>query len=115
MAIVHSHSRAGTDGTMLFHGVDNSSDSGDKHITHLSQAVDCYLKKRSKQNIHVDGNKDNGVDNSVDNSVDSGDKHITHLSPWIDCCLMERSKQNKCVDGDKDNDVDNSVDNSVDS
>eukprot|EP00957_Ditylum_brightwellii_P156872 11939666-Ditylum_brightwellii.AAC.1 len=66
MAMVHPHNCAGTDGTMLYHGVDNSVDSGDKHLTHLSQAVDYCLKERSKQNTHVDGNKDNSVDYSDD-------------------------------------------------
>ena len=30
-------------------GVDNSDDSANKHITHLSQADDCHLTERSKQ------------------------------------------------------------------
>eukprot|EP00957_Ditylum_brightwellii_P167448 12747449-Ditylum_brightwellii.AAC.1 len=78
--------------------------------------------ERSKQNKHVVGNKDNGVDNSLDDSVensvgdsdDSADKHLIHLSQAVDCCLMERGKQNVCVVGDKDDDVDVDVDNSVD-
>ena len=43
VAMVHPHDSARTDGTMLFHGGDNSVDSGDKHLTHLLQAVDCCL------------------------------------------------------------------------
>eukprot|EP00957_Ditylum_brightwellii_P158004 12027333-Ditylum_brightwellii.AAC.1 len=39
----HSNS-PGTDGTMLFHSVDNSIDSCDKHLTHLTQVIDCPLK-----------------------------------------------------------------------
>eukprot|EP00957_Ditylum_brightwellii_P073219 5566349-Ditylum_brightwellii.AAC.1 len=35
---------------MLFHDVDNSVDGGDKHLTHLTQAVDCCLKARTEQN-----------------------------------------------------------------
>eukprot|EP00957_Ditylum_brightwellii_P090503 6892210-Ditylum_brightwellii.AAC.1 len=86
----------GTDGTVLFHGVDNSDDGADKHLTHLSQGIDCHLTRRSKQNKHVVGNKDDDVDDNVDdgddNSVDNGDddsvdnsddgayKHLTHLS-----------------------------------
>eukprot|EP00957_Ditylum_brightwellii_P181237 13805581-Ditylum_brightwellii.AAC.1 len=62
---------------MLFCGVDSSDDGGDKHLTHLSPAIDCCLKERSKQNMRVNGNKDDGVDNSDD----FGDKHLTHLSP----------------------------------
>eukprot|EP00957_Ditylum_brightwellii_P194588 14821919-Ditylum_brightwellii.AAC.1 len=46
----HNNS-AGSDGTMLFHGVDNSVDDGDKHLTHLTQAVDCYLKIGMEQNM----------------------------------------------------------------
>eukprot|EP00957_Ditylum_brightwellii_P197684 15060278-Ditylum_brightwellii.AAC.1 len=64
MAMVYPHNCAGTDGTMLLHGVDDSGDSGDKHLTHLSLVVDCCLKKRNKQNMRVDGNKDEGVDDS---------------------------------------------------
>eukprot|EP00957_Ditylum_brightwellii_P094246 7175966-Ditylum_brightwellii.AAC.1 len=45
----HSNS-AGADGIMLFHGVDDSVDGSDKHLTHLTQAVDCHLKMRMKQN-----------------------------------------------------------------
>eukprot|EP00957_Ditylum_brightwellii_P199535 15210821-Ditylum_brightwellii.AAC.1 len=82
--MVHPHNRVGTDGTVLFHGVNDSDDGGNKHLTHLSQAVDCHLTERSKWNKHVAGNKDNGVDNSVDdiveNSDDGADKHLTHLS-----------------------------------
>eukprot|EP00957_Ditylum_brightwellii_P125356 9554354-Ditylum_brightwellii.AAC.1 len=90
MAMVHPHNCAGTDETMLLHGVDDSGDSGDKHLIHLSPAVGCYLKERSKQNTCVDGNKED----SVDNSVDGGDKHLTYLSQVVDSCLKERSKQN---------------------
>eukprot|EP00957_Ditylum_brightwellii_P168323 12813323-Ditylum_brightwellii.AAC.1 len=69
--------------------VDNSvKDSDDKHLTHLSQGVDCHLTQRSEQNKHVVGNEDNddddGVDIGDDNSVGDGDasadKHLTHVS-----------------------------------
>eukprot|EP00957_Ditylum_brightwellii_P095269 7256546-Ditylum_brightwellii.AAC.1 len=60
--------------------VDNSDDSANKHLTHLSQADNCCLMERSKQIECVDGNKDNGIDDSDDNSDDSGDKHLTHLT-----------------------------------
>eukprot|EP00957_Ditylum_brightwellii_P078725 5985748-Ditylum_brightwellii.AAC.1 len=63
----------GTDGTVLFHGVDDGVDNADKHIIHLSQAADCCLTERSKQNKHVVCNKDDDVDNDVDNGVDNGD------------------------------------------
>eukprot|EP00957_Ditylum_brightwellii_P027256 2060871-Ditylum_brightwellii.AAC.1 len=39
--------------------VDNSDDSANMHLEHLSQAVNCCLMKRSKQNECVVGNKDN--------------------------------------------------------
>eukprot|EP00957_Ditylum_brightwellii_P115274 8790218-Ditylum_brightwellii.AAC.1 len=90
--------------------VDCSDDSANKHLTHPSQAVDCYLAKRSKQIKCVDGDKDDGVDDSDD----GGDKHLTHFSQLVDCHLMERSKQIRCVDGNKDNGVDDSVGNSDD-
>ena len=99
VAMVHPHDSARTYGTMLCHGVDNSVDGGDKHLTHLLQAVDCCLKQRSKQNKHVVGSKDNGGNDSDDDSDDGGDKHLTHLLHAVDCCLTERSKQINCVDG----------------
>eukprot|EP00957_Ditylum_brightwellii_P166720 12691290-Ditylum_brightwellii.AAC.1 len=82
--------------------VDNSDDGTNKHLAHLSQAVDCSLMDRSKQNKCVVGNKDDGVDdsvgNSVDDSVDNSDdganKYLSHLSQAVDCSLTERSKQN---------------------
>eukprot|EP00957_Ditylum_brightwellii_P187072 14247445-Ditylum_brightwellii.AAC.1 len=64
-------------------GVDNSDDGADKHLTHLSQAVDCYLTERSDQNGCVNDGKegvDNIDDNSVDNIDDGGDMHLTHLT-----------------------------------
>eukprot|EP00957_Ditylum_brightwellii_P005818 442823-Ditylum_brightwellii.AAC.1 len=71
--------------------------------------------ERSKQNKHVVGDKDDGVDDSFHNSDDSVNKQFTHLSQAIDCFLTERSKQNVRVVGNKDDGVDNSVDNSDDS
>eukprot|EP00957_Ditylum_brightwellii_P192091 14622907-Ditylum_brightwellii.AAC.1 len=91
-------------GNGVDNGVDDSDDDSDddsnygvtKHLTHLSQAVDCCLMERSKHNKHVVGKKDNGVDdssgnsvgnsvddnvdNSVDDSVDGADKHLAHIS-----------------------------------
>eukprot|EP00957_Ditylum_brightwellii_P004841 368712-Ditylum_brightwellii.AAC.1 len=73
--MVHPRDRDRTNGTVSFHGVDNSDDSTDKHLMHLSQGVDCHVIERSKQNKCVVGNKDDGVhdgdDNSVGNSVDN--------------------------------------------
>eukprot|EP00957_Ditylum_brightwellii_P138800 10580360-Ditylum_brightwellii.AAC.1 len=140
VAMVHPHNNARTDGTVLLHGVDDSDDSANKHLTHLSLAVDCCLMERSKQNTYavgnnnngvgnsvddsdgerskliecVNGNKDYGVDNGVDNSVDDADKHLTHLSQANDCHLAERSKQIECVNDNKNNDVHYSVDDSND-
>eukprot|EP00957_Ditylum_brightwellii_P080247 6103892-Ditylum_brightwellii.AAC.1 len=52
---------------------EDSVDSADKHLTHLSQAVDCYSTWRSEQNKHVDGKQDNDVvdDDDVDNGADN--------------------------------------------
>eukprot|EP00957_Ditylum_brightwellii_P146079 11123143-Ditylum_brightwellii.AAC.1 len=66
--------------------------------------------ERSKQNKCVDGNTDNGVNDSFDNGDDGGNKHFTYLLPVVDCCLNERSKQNKYFNGGKENIVDNSDD-----
>eukprot|EP00957_Ditylum_brightwellii_P105607 8051582-Ditylum_brightwellii.AAC.1 len=38
--------------------VDNGDDGANKHPTNLSQAADCCLMERSKQNKCVIGNKD---------------------------------------------------------
>eukprot|EP00957_Ditylum_brightwellii_P083783 6368159-Ditylum_brightwellii.AAC.1 len=67
--MVNARNRVGTDGTVLFHGVDGD----DKHLTHLAQAADCCLMERSKLNKHVVCNKDDDVDNDVDNGVGNGD------------------------------------------
>eukprot|EP00957_Ditylum_brightwellii_P105899 8076934-Ditylum_brightwellii.AAC.1 len=63
--------------------VDDSEDSANKHLSYLSQAVDCHLMERSKQNVHAVGNKDNGVNDSVGNSDDSVNKQFTHLKNWM--------------------------------
>eukprot|EP00957_Ditylum_brightwellii_P028818 2177283-Ditylum_brightwellii.AAC.1 len=118
----------GYDGDGVDDSVDNSDDGDDKHLPHLTQAADCCLIERSKQNKHVVCNKDNDVYNGVDNDdndsieeeddcVDDGndskDKHFTHLSHAADCFLMERNKQNKHVVCNKDNDFDYCDDDSV--
>eukprot|EP00957_Ditylum_brightwellii_P075431 5732635-Ditylum_brightwellii.AAC.1 len=50
--------------------VQNGDDGADKHLAHISQAGDCCLMERSKQNKHIIGNKDDDVDNGVDNGDD---------------------------------------------
>eukprot|EP00957_Ditylum_brightwellii_P055607 4213762-Ditylum_brightwellii.AAC.1 len=60
-------------------GVDDSDGDTNKHLTHLSQVVDCHSTERSMQNVHVIGNKDGGVDDSVD----SANKQFTHLKNWM--------------------------------
>eukprot|EP00957_Ditylum_brightwellii_P047989 3644363-Ditylum_brightwellii.AAC.1 len=109
----HSNS-AGTNGTMLFHGVDDSVDSGDKNLTHLTQSVDCCLKCKfnwcKKDDECADGHfngclddcfdrcvghVNDGKEDGADDSVDSGDKHLTHFTQAVDCCLM-RMEGNAC-------------------
>eukprot|EP00957_Ditylum_brightwellii_P026127 1975458-Ditylum_brightwellii.AAC.1 len=58
--------------------------------SHLSQAVDCHLTEKSKQNECVVGNKDDSVDNSVENSDARTNKQLTHPSQAVDCHSMER-------------------------
>eukprot|EP00957_Ditylum_brightwellii_P076445 5810048-Ditylum_brightwellii.AAC.1 len=108
---------------MLFHGVNNSVDGGDKHLIHLSQVVVCCLKERSKQNKCVDSSKEDGVDNSVDDSDDDGDKReasetrmlmVTIKAMMLTPVLAERSKQNNYVDDKKEDGVDDSDENSAD-
>eukprot|EP00957_Ditylum_brightwellii_P108526 8277629-Ditylum_brightwellii.AAC.1 len=36
---------------MLFHGIDDSADGDDNHLTHTTQAVDCCQKSRKEQNM----------------------------------------------------------------
>eukprot|EP00957_Ditylum_brightwellii_P178835 13621861-Ditylum_brightwellii.AAC.1 len=57
-------------------GIGDNIDGGDKHLTHLTQAVGCCLKARSEQSTCVDDDQDD----SVDNIVDGGDKHLAHLT-----------------------------------
>eukprot|EP00957_Ditylum_brightwellii_P050238 3809922-Ditylum_brightwellii.AAC.1 len=51
--MMHACDCVETDETVLFHGVDDGAESADKHLTHLSQAVDCCFMERSKHNKHV--------------------------------------------------------------
>eukprot|EP00957_Ditylum_brightwellii_P092822 7067446-Ditylum_brightwellii.AAC.1 len=57
-------------------GVDSSDYSGDKHLTHLSQVVDCYLTERSKQSKCVVDDKDDSVKIVV--IVVTSTSHISH-------------------------------------
>eukprot|EP00957_Ditylum_brightwellii_P004090 310800-Ditylum_brightwellii.AAC.1 len=66
--------------------------------------------ERSKQNMHVVGDKDDGVDNSIDNSDDSTINQFTHFKKLDDCCLTERSMQNKYVVDDNGDGVDDGDD-----
>eukprot|EP00957_Ditylum_brightwellii_P107368 8193098-Ditylum_brightwellii.AAC.1 len=120
--MVHARDCVETDGTVLFNGVDDGADGVDKYLAHVSQAADCCMTERSKQNKHLVCDEENDVDNGVDNGDDDGvvdgadgaDKHLTHLSQATDCCLTERSKQNEHVVCNEDNDVDNGDDDGVD-
>eukprot|EP00957_Ditylum_brightwellii_P150734 11477283-Ditylum_brightwellii.AAC.1 len=78
--MVHAHNHVKTYETVFFHGVDDSNDGAGKHLTHLSQGVDCHLTQRSKGNEHVFGDTNNDVDNGVEDGDDGADKHLTHLS-----------------------------------
>eukprot|EP00957_Ditylum_brightwellii_P037929 2868695-Ditylum_brightwellii.AAC.1 len=63
--------------------VDDSDDGADKHLVHLSQAVDCCLTERSDSNRCVNDGKegvDNNDDDSVDNSDDGGDMHLAYFT-----------------------------------
>eukprot|EP00957_Ditylum_brightwellii_P188906 14379715-Ditylum_brightwellii.AAC.1 len=64
-------------------GVDGSDDGANKHLSQLSQAVDCCLAEKSDSNRCVNEGKE-GVDNNDDDSVgisdDGGDMHLTHLT-----------------------------------
>eukprot|EP00957_Ditylum_brightwellii_P121360 9255110-Ditylum_brightwellii.AAC.1 len=39
---------SGTEGTMLFHGVDGSVDGCEGHLTHLTHEVDCGVKQNTR-------------------------------------------------------------------
>eukprot|EP00957_Ditylum_brightwellii_P101087 7704328-Ditylum_brightwellii.AAC.1 len=84
---------------MLFHGVEDSVDGGRSHLTHITQAVDCHLKARMKQNtcglnvtysrsVLYDSVKstdakedDDAVDGCVDNCFDGC------VDGHVDCCV----------------------------
>ena len=76
--MVHPHDHLGIDGAVLFHGVDDSDDGTDKHLTHLSQAADWCLIERSKQNKHVVCNKDDDVEDLPATAAD--DAQVEELS-----------------------------------
>eukprot|EP00957_Ditylum_brightwellii_P077527 5890856-Ditylum_brightwellii.AAC.1 len=95
-------------------GIDKSVDGGDKHITNFSAGVDCCLKKRSKQNGHVDCHKENGVEDSVIDSANFSYKCLTHLLQGVDYLFKERIVCNTPVDGDESKGVKDSVDNNAD-
>eukprot|EP00957_Ditylum_brightwellii_P030194 2284793-Ditylum_brightwellii.AAC.1 len=61
----------GNKGNGVDNSVNDSDVSGDKHLTHLSQAVDSCLMERREQNKCVDDDNRDGVDNSDDDSDDS--------------------------------------------
>eukprot|EP00957_Ditylum_brightwellii_P061408 4661177-Ditylum_brightwellii.AAC.1 len=44
---------AGIEKTMVFHGVDDSVDGGNNHLTSLTQAVHCHLQLRKEQTCAV--------------------------------------------------------------
>eukprot|EP00957_Ditylum_brightwellii_P155702 11854035-Ditylum_brightwellii.AAC.1 len=63
--------------------VDDSDDGANKHLSHLSQAIDCCLTVKSDSNRCVNDGKegvDNNNDDSVDDSNDGGEMHLTHLT-----------------------------------
>eukprot|EP00957_Ditylum_brightwellii_P123079 9384185-Ditylum_brightwellii.AAC.1 len=53
-----------------FCNCDDGDDSANKHLAHLTEAADCCLAERSKQNKHVVCNKDDDVDNGDNDSVE---------------------------------------------
>eukprot|EP00957_Ditylum_brightwellii_P101473 7733023-Ditylum_brightwellii.AAC.1 len=103
-----------TEGTMLFHGVKDSADGGDKHLTHLTQAIDCHLTSRKEQHTggpnttksrsvlyhgmkSTDGKEDyDGVDECVDGCFDG------HVDGHVDCCVgKEDGVEDNADGGDK--------------
>eukprot|EP00957_Ditylum_brightwellii_P063525 4821543-Ditylum_brightwellii.AAC.1 len=111
MAMVHPSDCAGTDGPMLFHGVDDSSDSGDKHLTYLTQAIGHYLKARREQNtcgpnMMISRSELFGSANSTDAKEDEkcGDGHFDGcVNDCFDRCVGH-------IDEGKEEGVDSSVD-----
>eukprot|EP00957_Ditylum_brightwellii_P020214 1524675-Ditylum_brightwellii.AAC.1 len=52
--------------------VDDIDGSADKHLSHLSQAVDCCLTEKNDSNGCIDDGKES-VDNNDDDIVDDSD------------------------------------------
>eukprot|EP00957_Ditylum_brightwellii_P055964 4241047-Ditylum_brightwellii.AAC.1 len=107
---------AGTEGTILFHGVDGD----ESHLTHLTHEVDCCLMERKKQNACCEC-QDHAVPNvmksrnDIYDGVYGGESHLTHLTQEVDYCVMERKKQTACVPNTSDRkEVDVGVDDHVD-
>eukprot|EP00957_Ditylum_brightwellii_P179074 13641249-Ditylum_brightwellii.AAC.1 len=71
--MVHVHDCVGTDGTVLFNGIDDGAGGADKHLTHLSQAAGCCMTERSEQHEHLVCDVDDDVVDGVDDGVHDGD------------------------------------------
>eukprot|EP00957_Ditylum_brightwellii_P199546 15211418-Ditylum_brightwellii.AAC.1 len=97
---------------MLFHGVGDSADGGDKHLTHLTQAVDCLLKARMEQNMC-------GPNAMISRSELLGSANSTGAKEGDECAGGRSGRcVNGCFDGcvghvddSKEYGADNSVDN----
>eukprot|EP00957_Ditylum_brightwellii_P109835 8377588-Ditylum_brightwellii.AAC.1 len=99
------------EGTMLFHGVDSSVDGGERHLTHLTQEVDCCVKERKKQNVH--GRKSTKSRNVLcDSAISSKGKEFdNHVDGCVDNCFdgCFDSHVDCCVDVAKEDGVDGSI------
>eukprot|EP00957_Ditylum_brightwellii_P132470 10102072-Ditylum_brightwellii.AAC.1 len=65
--MVHARDCVQTNGTVLFHGVGNTTDGAEKHLVHLSQGADCCWVEISERKEHLVSNEDDDVhDGNVD-------------------------------------------------
>eukprot|EP00957_Ditylum_brightwellii_P085528 6505462-Ditylum_brightwellii.AAC.1 len=70
--MVHGRNCVQTDGTVFFNGVEDGTDSAEKHLVHLSQVADCHRAEISEQKEHLVSNEDNDVhDGNVNGEDDS--------------------------------------------
>eukprot|EP00957_Ditylum_brightwellii_P173524 13211335-Ditylum_brightwellii.AAC.1 len=109
--MVYPRNCTGTDGTMLFHDVDNSIDGGHKHLTHLTQAVGCHLKAKREQNacglnVMISRSELFGSANST-GAKENKECVDDHFDGCVNDCFDECVGH---VDDGKEDGVDNSVD-----
>eukprot|EP00957_Ditylum_brightwellii_P133053 10145515-Ditylum_brightwellii.AAC.1 len=100
---------------MLFHGIDDCVNGDERHLTHLTQEVDCCVTERKKLNLSSES-QDYEVPNAIKSrsmlydSAKSNDRKEVYVG--IDDCVKHHF--DGCVDGCVDDSADVAVEDGVD-